>query len=330
MLDRRRWRLSIWRSPSGRSRRWVRRKDTIIPAPLYARLTIVALSIVLAVTLGWYGLRSLLHRNASLAAPTVVEAGISSLPSAVASWQNDALASIESGIHEAQSGNITAAEVATDRASSIIEAARIASYRTPADFFETASRSLDRELQAHPENTRLFEHVTTARVNLAQLRSAQMVSPARDEKQSNSSERGREDAAVEPQSQVDGGKEIKIGAPRELAPNQLLNPAALGVDTIDATLMPETMEILLPPSSRLFVDNVRVQDLRIKGAAQTLDGIHWKNVTFIGTRLRYETGELDLQKVHFVGCTFGIPMDQRGARFANAIALGQTSLTIVE
>jgi hypothetical protein len=108
----------------------------------------------------------------------------------------------------------------------------------------------------------------------------------------------------------------------------VLDPSSLGGDTIDATLMPETLEILLPPSTRLFVDNVRVQNLTIEGASQTLDGIHWKNVTFVGTRLRYESGELDLQNVHFVRCTFGLPTDQRGARLANAIALGRSSITI--
>lgn len=303
----------------------MRRRDTNIPAPLYARLTILVLLGALAVTLVSYALRSLLHRGATSGTPPVADAaGINPFPSAVSSWENNALASIESGIHEAQSGNITAAEVATDRAASIIEASRLALRRATADFFDTASRSLDRELQFRPENDRLFAHVTTARVDLAQLRSAQMVSLSQD------TNRTAQATAAQPPNRADGGKDIEIGTPRELAPNQLLNPSALGADTIDATLMPETLEILMPPSSRLFVDNVRVEDLRIHGAAQTLDGIHWKNVTFVGTRLRYESGELDLQNVHFVGCTFGIPMDQRGARLANAIALGQSSLTIVE
>lgn len=332
--------MSVWQTPSGRSRRWVRRKDTSIPAPLYARLMILALLVALAGTLGWYGLRSLLHRRPSSETAQVAEAAsLNHLRSATVAWQSDALASIESGIHEGQSGNITAAEVAMDRAASIIEAARVASQKAPADFFETVSRSLDRALQARPENNRLFEHVTMARINLAQLRSAQSLSPVQ--------ELGASGAVNPPQSSVGQQQgssakdslrqsaprrsgDVTIGSPREIEANHLLDASTLGGDAIDATLMPETMEILLPPSSRLFIDNVRVQDLTLKGASQTLDGIHWKNVTFIGTRLRYESGEIDLQNVHFVGCTFGVPTDQRGARLANAIALGQTSLTIVE
>ena len=90
-------------------------------------------------------------------------------------------------------------------------------------------------------------------------------------------------------------------------------------------LMPDTAEILMPPARRSFEDNVRVENLSIAGASQTLDAIRWTNVTFIGTRLRYEKGPLDLENVHFIDCTFEFPSDDRGARLANAIALGQTS-----
>jgi hypothetical protein len=333
-----RLRLSIWQTPSGRSRRWVKRKDTNIPAPLYARLTILALLVVLAGTLAWYGLRAAVHRATHSEAPRIAQtASLAHLAANnTPAWQSDALASIENGIHQAQSGNITAAEVAMDRAGSMIESARVAAQSAPPDFFETASRSLDTALQTHPENTRLFEHITTARVDLAQLRSAEAVAPA-----SGAEGTARTGVASTSSQPIAGAtdnsargplteKVLTIASPREIAANHLLGPTELGGDTIDATLMPETIEILLPPSSRLFIDNVRVHDITLKGAAQTLDGIHWKNVTFVGTRLRYESGELDLQNVHFLGCTFGLPMDPRGARLANAIALGQASLTIVE
>ena len=92
--------------------------------------------------------------------------------------------------------------------------------------------------------------------------------------------------------------------------------------------MPPTAEILEPPSSRLFVDDVRVENLAIAGGTQTLDGMHWKNVIFIGTRLRYEGGEVDLQNVRFVHCMFGFTTDGRGARIASAIAAGKTTLVI--
>jgi len=92
--------------------------------------------------------------------------------------------------------------------------------------------------------------------------------------------------------------------------------------------MPDSSEILLPPESRAFADGVRVEKLTIAGASQTLDGIRWRNVTFVGTRLRYEGGALDLRDVHFVNCRFGVTSDERGARLATALALGESSITI--
>ena len=122
--------------------------------------------------------------------------------------------------------------------------------------------------------------------------------------------------------------QVFVGAPRVLAIGAVLNPASLGGNLLDATSMPSGAEILEPPPSRIFADNVRVENLTIAGAAQTLDGIHWKNVTFIGTHLRYEGGEVDLHDVRFIHCMFGFPSDDRGGRLATAIARGQTTVVI--
>jgi hypothetical protein len=122
--------------------------------------------------------------------------------------------------------------------------------------------------------------------------------------------------------------QVFVGAPRILAIGAVLNPASLGGNLLDATSMPSSAEILEPPPSRIFADNVHVENLTIAGAAQTLDGIHWKNLTFIGTHLRYEGGEVDLHDVRFIHCMFGFPSDDRGGRLATAIARGQTTVVI--
>jgi hypothetical protein len=122
--------------------------------------------------------------------------------------------------------------------------------------------------------------------------------------------------------------QVFVGAPRILSIGATLNPAKLGGNLLDATSMPASAEILEPPPSRIFADNVHVENLTIAGAAQTLDGIHWKNVTFIGTHLRYEGGEVDLHNVRFIHCMFGFPSDDRGGRLATAIARGQTTVVI--
>ncbi|HLW77372.1 MAG TPA: hypothetical protein VKS01_10310, partial [Bryobacteraceae bacterium] len=122
--------------------------------------------------------------------------------------------------------------------------------------------------------------------------------------------------------------QVFVGAPRILVIGAILNPASLGGNLLDATSMPSGAEILEPPMSRLFADNVHAENLTIVGAAQTLDGIHWKNVTFIGTHLRYEGGEVDLHDVRFIHCMFGFPSDDRAGRLATAIARGQTTVVI--
>jgi hypothetical protein len=195
----------------------------------------------------------------------------------------------------------------------------------------------------------LSQHLTQARIELAAMRSWQQPLPrgtdlavdAAEEaiqgRAANASGAGASGATPDVTSAslaTAGGKlrlpagHVDIEAPENLAKGEVLDPPALHADFLDASLMPDTSEILLPPESRQLSDNVRVENLTIAGASQTLDGIHWRNVTFIETRLRYEDGPLDLQNVRFLHCTFGFPSDARGAAIASMIALGKTSLTI--
>jgi hypothetical protein len=221
-------------------------------------------------------------------------------------WQREIANSLEDGAREASAGDITQAEVAVDRAAASVTVARLKARDAKPDFFETTIGQLDRIVGTHPENARLGEHAAQMEIELAQFRSSL--------------------EAISPQS--GNGIRVGINAPRGIARDTRLDPESLGGNILDATLMPTSAEILEPPSSRLFVDNVRVENLTLSGAAQTLDGMHWKNVTFIGTRLRYEGGEVDLQNVHFVRCTFGFTTDERGVRIATAVALGRPSLVI--
>jgi hypothetical protein len=341
-------RLGSWDTPGGGSRRWKRHrsKRPFVQArgTRYAQWTVLIIAAALLGRLVWQGMYSVLHSGRRQAA--VQSEGQSrparANPQPVQSvpWQRDTLGSIDDSFAAAQAGNITAAEVAADRAASIITGARLQSPAASPDFFALATDGLDHVLQQHPENERLLEHVTDTRIELAQLRTWQ--------DQATTSESGPAAAAhinYGDNAPAAGGgsgtdlyqtrlaepnvaKRISIEAPREIAANQTLDPKSLGGNYLDGTLMPDSSEILLPPSTRSVTDNVRVENLTIAGAAQTLDNIHWKNVTFIGTRLRFESGSIDLQNVHFVRCTFGFPSDLRGAQLANAIALGQTSITI--
>jgi len=276
--------------------------------PVYARITIPILLILLIGRLAWQSVHSI--RGASLS-PAHSTATISPAAAPVAPWQRDFSDSLDEASQDISSGNISAAEFAVDRAESILTAARLQGLDTQPPFFMTALAALDRVAQERPQDDRFFDHVAQARVSLAELRSS-WVDPASP-------------GAADPPADL---HPVRIAAPRELAAHETLGPGQLYGNYLDATLMPDTAEILLPPTTRSLDDAVRVENITISGAAQTLDGIHWRNVTFIGTRLRYESGELDLDHVRFVRCRFGIPSDERGARLATALALGQSSITI--
>jgi hypothetical protein len=334
--------LSIWNSPSGRDRRWAKRRSGYAAAPTYVRVAVVSLATVLLATLAWQGAQKLLdpRRMANTDAPHFFTRPQSDR-TATPAWQTSLSDALEQAVAQGTAGNITGAEMQSDRAATILTATRVQSPTASPDFFERTVGQLDRVLQTHPDNARLLEHVTLARIELAQLRSAQPAAP--DGKQPT------EDAATKSELAAQAGDvpsdktvgpgsraphavaipgHITLAAPRTIGANELLDPAALHGNYIDETLMPDTSEILLPPSTRVIADGVRVEGLTIAGAVQTLDGIQWKNVTFIGTRLRYEGGEVSLQNVRFTNCTFGFTADERGARLSDAIALGQRSFVM--
>jgi hypothetical protein len=84
-----------------------------------------------------------------------------------------------------------------------------------------------------------------------------------------------------------------------------------------------------PPGRKANLsDNYRFRGTAISGGMQTLDGIHWINVAFIGTKIRYAGGQLDLDHVTFIGCTFEAPSNDRGAKFAEYAALLLPTLLI--
>jgi len=315
-------------SISSRTHRWKRRKrkrNEVARAWMWF-LAVLAGAGVLGV-LAWQ-----VHdqvRTSVANGNSVGEAALSVIRGAVlAPWQQDVLESLDKSTEEVGVGEVTQAEIAVDRAASILTAARLKSQHSDPEFFQRAITGLDRIWNQRPGDDRLFAHVTQARIELAMLRSAQGNSPPAAN--ASSIAPGGKQPSAAPAADSRGGNpagRLALAAPREIAANFVLNPASLGGSYLDATRLPDAAEILLPPARRSLDDGVRVEDLTIAGASQTLDSIHWSNVTFVGTRLRYEKGPLDLSNVRFVGCTFGFPADERGSRLANAIALAQTSFT---
>ena len=306
--------MGSWHSPDPRARHWHRgkhrrRRHTSNRLLRYAT---IALAAVLLFTLAWRGIGWTKHPySASQAAASASNSPIPAVAPAAedpraTGWQREFNDALLSATQDVSSGQIGAGEVAVDRADTILTTERLISAGAQPDFFAPALTALDRLLEKRPDDTRLFEHVTLARISLAEFQSSLAPDP--------------------PQPSV--AKRIAIGVPREIAAGEKLDSTSFGGQILDATLMPNTAEVLLPPSSRAFTDNVRVENLIIEGAAQTLDGIRWRNVTFVGTRVRYESGELDLEDVQFVRSRFGFTTDERGARVATAIAQGHTTMSI--
>lgn len=309
------------------------------PAPAFARIILTGLAIILIATLAWKAVQFFWHRSAHTAATLSASLDSSDAARRADFWQREVLESIDAAAEESQLDNITGAEMDVDRATSLLESARVEASTAGPEFFEMTIAALDASLRPHADNPRLIEHVTLTRIELAQLRSflaggpnsaPTTLSNALNDASFSSSLANESKRTPDSPSSKTGVKSghVMLHMPRSIAANHIFNPAAAGGEWLDAKPMPEQAEILLPPATRLLVDNVRVQNLSIEGASQTLDGVHWNNVTFVGTRVRYESGEVDLHNVHFERCTFGFTTDERGARLANAIALAQSSIVI--
>jgi hypothetical protein len=321
-----------WDTPSGRQRRWEKRHSGGEIGPRWAAYLVLALAVVLLATFAWQGYDWLMHRGRSAAPAQAADAsaaGAAISSSSSADWERGVLAAFDAANRNSGAGSIAAAEMAVDRGASIVGEARLRKERVAADFFDQAISSLDRVLTSHAGDRRLEEHVTSARVELAQLRSSlnsATLMPAAAGADSGAAPRGA--AGAQPIKSGSDYTRVTILSPRSVPANAIVDAALLGGKFVDATAMPGSAEIFLPPSSRIFADGVKVSGLDISGASQTLDGIHWDGVTFSGTRLRYEGGEVSLRNVHFAQCTFGFIPSERGARLATAIALGQTTIFI--
>lgn len=309
----------------GRRRRVIDAGRGRSPWPRYLSWVVVIVALALLGRLAWQGSRYVLRPERPPTVTQAVATGPGSNRPAFAPWERDVLISLDNGVQDAGAGRMVAAEMDVDRAASLATAMRLESRAAQADFFGASLAELDRVLAARPDDVRMADHVTQVRIVLAELRSSQN---GVAETQAPSDGVAPVSAATTATGTKRDPKHVSMDAPREVAADSVLDAATLGGKYLDATFMPDTSEILLPPATRAFADNVRVEGVTIAGAAQTLDGIHWRNVTFVGTHLRYEGGALDLQNVHFVNCRFGFPSDEGGARLANAIALGQTSITI--
>lgn len=329
-----------WETSSDLERRWLKRKTPSMGIPGWAGLVIVALGLTLAGMVVWEGGKYVMNRlrpsavSASTSSANILASSMARVRARVPEWQTQAQDAFRDAVADSTANSLDNAEMAVDRGAEILTEARARVLTAPPDFFDLAIRTLDQVVQSHPDNDRLVEHTVLARVELAQMRTMVPVPSTSDATPPGSPPAGsvQEKIAAEeqllPNVQAGASKTIRIYSPISIPANSTYDTVRARGSVIDATLMAGDAEILLPPASRINTDGVRVLDLTLKGASQTLDGVYWENVTFVGTRLRYDGGEVSLHNVRFINCTFGMPSDERGSRLATAIALGQSSVVI--
>ncbi|MGA8035048.1 MAG: hypothetical protein WA823_15850 [Candidatus Acidiferrales bacterium] len=324
-----------WGGPEGMGPRWRGRRGPGAFAPerggasTYLKVVVVILAAILVGIFAWQEFGKY-FRPAERPAdgdltppgkPYAADAGASD--SAARAWQADFSSAIASAADEGKSGDVTSSEMETDRGASILTSAWEKGLGAPPNFFETALGQLNAIVATHPESDRLADHVFQAKIALAELRSGIGAGAA----ESQPVEVGAGTAAAGSQSAA-AGKHVVFDSPRAITAKQSVDGATFGGNYIDATVMPHTAEVLLPPATRAIEDDVRVTGLTIEGASQTLDGVTWKDVTFIGTRLRYEGGGTSLKNVKFVRCTFGFSDDEGGTKLVEAVARGEGTVSV--
>ncbi len=264
--------------------------------PMWTRVTLGGLALAVVVLLiaqvGW-----------NYVVGTKGAAGVRASPLRSTNELRDSVyETLAQAVAAANAGNQIQAAAAVQQVSEAIHKARHNALNFPPENFNEVSASLDRVQAAGPSHG-LSDALFQARVELAEYRSA-----------------------LEPPEAVPEERAV-ITVPRSLAAGKHITRASYSAVMLDGREMPQAAEFFMP-HSRLFVDDIWVDGVTLEGASQTLDGIHWKDVTFANVHLRYQGGEVELRNVRFVNCTFGFANHMRSASLADAIARGSTSIVL--
>lgn len=91
---------------------------------------------------------------------------------------------------------------------------------------------------------------------------------------------------------------------------------------------PEGTNLLNPKTNSIALNKNEVSGLIIIARNQTLDGIIWKNITFVNTHIIYAGGEVTLENVQFINCTFESPATKQGSQIVEYAALAESSLRV--
>ena len=214
---------------------------------------------------------------------------------------------------------VRAAEVAYN-AHTLLVAARENKSPVPPDYFVSTIALLN----SIPDvsDVDISSRLLSARVALAEYHSALQPGPEMPTKQV--ALKFRSGASVMDET-MSGGAVYRVSSPLSLPPKT--DWQAQGA-VVDGSEIPPGTDVLQTPSGSLSKNGDSIRGVTLAGVTQTLDGIEWKDVVFINSRIRYRGGELKLDHVHFVHCTFEVPENSRGAQLANYAALESGALNI--
>jgi hypothetical protein len=171
-------------------------------------------------------------------------------------------------------------------------------------------------------DTDISSRLLSARVALAEYHSALQADPELPAKEVTLKVRSGESIAAEAMSP---GSVYRVSSQLTLAPKtDWQAPGAV----VDGSAIPSGTDMVQTPGGSLAQNADSISGLTLNGVTQTLDGIEWKDVTFVNSRVRYRGGDLKLENVHFVHCTFEVPESSRGAQLADYAALESGALKI--
>jgi hypothetical protein len=214
---------------------------------------------------------------------------------------------------------VRAAEIAYN-AHVLLVAATESKSPVPTGYF-ARSVALLNELPAVSDSD-IANRILSARVALAEYHSALQPDPELPSKQVTLKIRSGESIASTPMNE---GSVYHVSSQFALLPKTDWQAAGA---VVDGSAIPSGTDVLHASSGSLARNRDSIRGLTLNGVTQTLDGVEWKDVVFVNSRVRYRGGDLKLDNVRFVHCTFEVPENARGAQLADYATLESGALNI--
>jgi hypothetical protein len=181
---------------------------------------------------------------------------------------------------------------ATETAKAIIAKASVQRVPAPAQYFSETLGALN-SLRANSSNGALLDSAYSAQLLLADYRSALEPLPADREK--------------------------KEEVTKPLTASELIEKQGTTFEFVNAT-----------SDTQLIEDIGGLEHMTIvapHGGYIVIDNLHLDTVVFVGVRIKYLGGRLDLNYVRFVNCTFEMPSSSNSPRLIEYVALAQNKLS---